>query len=93
MSVYIVTWNLNGERAYGAARTAFLNHLAKYENCADSSLETVRFVSTTQTAQQVSDYLRQKMDDNDRLFVSKVKAGERAGWLEKDVWTWIEERE
>ena len=74
MAVFVVTWNLNKERAnYAAARLAFITHLEKYDNVADSGLESVRFISTTQSAQQVSDNLRQKMDDNDRILVSKLR--------------------
>lgn len=72
MAVYVVTWNLNKEgAAYQQARTAFLNHLAKYDNTRDSQLETVRWISTNDSAQQVSDYLRQKLDSNDRFFCVK----------------------
>lgn len=93
MAVYVVTWNLNKEgAAYNTARATFLKHLAKYDNTQDSGLETVRWISTNESAQQVSDYLRQKLDNNDRLFVSKVVSGAHAGWLEKSVWTWIDAR-
>lgn len=93
MSIYVVTWNLNKEGAeYQKARTAFLNHLANYDNTKDSQLETVRWISTTSTAQEVSAFLRQKLDDNDRLFVSKVVAGTHAGWVETSVWDWINAR-
>lgn len=90
MAVYVVTWNLNKEgAAYSTARTAFLKHLGKYDNTLDSSLETVRWISTNESADQVSDYLRQKLDDDDRLFVSKVVSGTHEGWLQNSVWTWI----
>jgi hypothetical protein len=90
MAVYVITWNLNKEgAAYNAARTAFLKHLAQYDNTQDSGLDTVRWIATNESAQQVSDYLRQKLDDNDRLFVSKLVSGTYAGWLDKSVWTWI----
>lgn len=93
MAVYIVTWNLNKEgSAYTQARDAFLRHLGKYQNVKDSSLETVRFISTAETASQISGYLRQRLDGNDRLFVSKLNASEHDGWLAQDVWTWIKAR-
>ena len=93
MAVYVVTWNLNKEgTAYQQARTAFLNHLAKYDNTKDSQLERVRWVCTTGTASEVSDYLRQKLDSNDRLFVSKVNSDAKSGWLDKAVWDWINQR-
>lgn len=93
MAVYLVTWNLNKEgAAYNAARAAFIKQLETYPNCADGGLETVRFIQTDQTAQTVNDFLRQKMDANDRLFVTKLVAGQRAGWLEQDTWNWLEAR-
>jgi hypothetical protein len=93
MSVYVVTWNLNKEgAAYQQARTTFLNQLGAYENTKDSGLETVRWISTNQTADQVSAHLRQKLDDNDRLFVSKVSSGSHQGWLSKTTWDWINSR-
>ena len=93
MAVYVVTWNLNKEKSnYSQARSAFIQHLEQLDNIGDSGLESVRWVSTTSTAAALSDYLRQKLDQNDRLFVSKVNAGERSGWLVQAVWKWIEAR-
>ena len=93
MSVYVVTWNLNKEgAAYQQARTTFLNHLGKYDNTKESSLETVRWISTNETADQIDAYLRQRLDDDDRLFVSKLNSGSHQGWLSKDVWDWIDAR-
>lgn len=93
MAVYVVTWNLNKEgAAYDTARATFLKHLGKYDNTQDAGLETARWISTSETARQVSDYLRQKLDANDRLFVSLVSSGTHSGWLETSVWTWIDAR-
>jgi hypothetical protein len=93
MSIYVVTWNLNKERSnYDAARREFIAHLERMENIADSGLESVRFISTSSTASDVDVYLREKLDKNDRLFVSKVNRGENAGWLAKNVWDWINAR-
>jgi len=94
MSVYIVTWNLNKERTnYAQARKDFIAHLDNnYQNISDPGLESVRFLSTTNTATQISDKLREKLDANDRLFVSKLNSGNHAGWLRKSVWDWINQR-
>lgn len=93
MSVYIITWNLNKERSnYEQARKDLLKQFDNYENIGDPGLETVRFVSTTQSADQVSGFLRQKMDSNDRVFVSKLRIGEHQGWLTQNVWDWINKR-
>lgn len=93
MAVYVVTWNLNKEgSAYTQARDVFLRHLAKYQNTKDTGLETVRFISTAESAKQIDEYLRQKLDTNDRLFVSKLNSGEYQGWLDTSVWEWISAR-
>lgn len=93
MAVYIITWNLNKERQnYDAARREFLQQLERYDNTKDSGLESVRWVSTTATAEKVMEDLRSKLDNNDRLFVSKLVQGNHQGWLNKQVWEWINAR-
>lgn len=93
MSVYMVTWNLNKEHAnYTAARTAFIKQLDSYSNKADSGLESVRFLQTDQTADQVSNFLCQNLDSNDRLLVSKMNVGQNQGWLLNETWEWINSR-
>lgn len=93
MAVYLVTWDLNSEKPnYAEARKQFIAHLERYENTKDSGLDSVRFVSTNWTAEQVSTDLRKKLDDNDRIIVTKLVSGNYSGWLSKDVWTWIDTR-
>lgn len=93
MSVYVVTWDLNKEKSnYSQARAAFIKHLETIENTKDSGLDSVRFISTTSSASEIQAYLIQKLDKNDRLFVSKLNSGERDGWLSKSVWDWINAR-
>jgi hypothetical protein len=93
MSVYIVTWNLNKERSnYPAARSAFIELVENYPMKADTGLESVRFIESSQSADQISNYLRQALDDNDRLLVSKMNSGQHQGWLSKDTWDWINAR-
>lgn len=93
MSVYVVTWNLNKEKPnYSRAREAFVAQVNTFENVADSGLETVRFLSTSWSAHQISDDLRTKLDSNDRLFVSKLSSSTHQGWLDKATWDWINAR-
>lgn len=94
MAVYVVTWDLNGEKPnYDSARAAFVRHLEKYDNISDRGLDSVRFVSSTDDATTIRDFLRQKLDDTDRIFISKLRRGERDGWLSKNVWDWIRAHE
>lgn len=93
MSVYVITWNLNKERQnYDTARLAFIQHLERYDNTKDSGLESVRWISTSSTAEQVQNDLQTKLDGNDRLFVCKLTSGNHQGWLSKQVWEWINAR-
>jgi hypothetical protein len=93
MSVYVVTWDLNKEKAnYAQARDAFLVHLDALENKSDRGLDSVCFVSTALSADQISTHLQGKLDNNDRLIVVKMASGSHQGWLAKDVWDWIRTR-
>ncbi|WP_426181094.1 hypothetical protein [Pseudomonas sp. TWRC1-2] len=95
MSVFMVTWSLNkehGSYAYNQARAALIEHLDRYQNVTDHGLESVRWVSSSATAEQVCVDLRSRLDPNDRLFVTQVIAGAHQGWLDKAVWDWINAR-
>ncbi|GLH50591.1 hypothetical protein [Pseudomonas lactis] len=93
MSVFLVTWNLNNERAgYAQARKAFIDHLERYPNVKDAGLESVRWISSEATPEQIFEDLRIKIDANDRLFVTKLHRGFHQGWLQQNVWDWINAR-
>ncbi len=90
MSVYLVTWELNKEKPnYATARAQLLSRLNDYDGVKDQGLDTVRFVSTNWSADEVSADLRKKMDNNDRLMVTKLIVGNHQGWLSQEVWDWI----
>lgn len=93
MAVYLVTWDLNKEKLnYAEARKQFIAHLERYENIKDPGLDSVRFVSTNLSAEQLSEALRTKLDDNDRIIVTRLVSGSHYGWLHKTVWDWISAR-
>lgn len=93
MSVFLVTWDLNRENAnYAQARATFVKHLEAYENTRDQGLDSVRFISTSSNANQVDAYLRQKLDANDRLVVTRLVSGDHQGWLNPTVWEWVNRR-
>lgn len=93
MSVYFVTWNINRDKTnYASARAAFLKVVDTYQNRQDGGLETVRFLSTQESADTVSGKLRKALDDDDRLFVSRMTSGQHQGWLDKETWSWINAR-
>lgn len=91
MSIYLVTWDLNNEKAnYNTARAQFIARLDDYESIKDPGLDSVRFVSTNWSADEVSIDLRKKLDDNDKIIVVKLTNGNHQGWLSKKVWEWID---
>lgn len=93
MAVFLVTWDLNREKSnYSIAREEFLSHLNRYENKKDSGLDSVRFISTTWTVDQVYRDLALKLDNNDRIIVTKIIGGYYTGWLDKDVGDWINKK-
>lgn len=93
MAVYLVTWDLNKERHnYEAARRLLIDRLDEYENIKDPGLDSVRFISTTWTADQVSNDLRSKLDTDDRIIVVQLINGNHQGWLSQNVWNWISDR-
>ncbi|WP_421933936.1 hypothetical protein [Phenylobacterium sp.] len=88
-----MTWDLNGEKPnYATARARFVGRLDQFENIKDPGLDSVRFVSTNWTANQISDDLRTYLDDNDKIVVTKLVSGNHQGWLAKNVWDWINAR-
>ncbi|MBB3890471.1 hypothetical protein GGQ61_001188 [Phenylobacterium haematophilum] len=93
MSVYLATWDLNKEKPeYAAARKRFIDRLNQYETIRDPGLDSVRYISTQLTAEQLSTDLRKYTDANDRIVVSKMVNGDFHGWLKEEVWAWIEAR-
>lgn len=51
-------------------------------------LQSTWLIYTDETATQLTDRLRAKMDNNDYVLVIRV-CDDRDGWLPKDAWEWI----
>jgi hypothetical protein len=93
MSVYLVTWDLNKEKPnYAQARNAFIAHIGRYEHIKDVGLDSVWFISTKWTADQIDADLRTRLDNNDRLIVTLLQRGGHQGWLSQATWDWINSR-
>lgn len=92
MAVYVVTWNLNREGNYDAKRAAFLKHLERHDNVADADLESVRWISTGLSADELCTDLRQRLDNNDGIFLARITTGSHQGFLAKSTWAWINQR-
>lgn len=94
MAVYLVTWDLNKEgRAYAETSAKLHARLDTLTTIKDVDLDSVRFVSTEKSAQELYNYIEQGvLDANDKIVVSRMRSGEYHGFLAKDVWPWIAER-
>ncbi|HNP66281.1 MAG TPA: hypothetical protein PKH16_00115 [Aequorivita sp.] len=87
--VYLITYDLNkGGQDY----QTLYNLLEKYEYIRDPGLDSVWFISTSQSANQLSNNIQSVLDKNDRHVVTRMNAGEHQGWLNEDVWKWITDR-
>lgn len=97
MSVYLVTWDLNKEgSAYTQARSNLMSAINDYDNNYNSSLDSVRFVATEDTADEVYKDLMSlgKLDSNDTIVVTKMERSTALsqGNLGKNLWSWINAR-
>src|SRR5258708_1431241 len=93
MAVFLVTWDLNKQRAnYDQARQALIKHLERYSHVKDQGLDSVWFLDSAANADAVSADIRTKMTDMDRLMVTQIKFGEHQGWLDEAIWKWINAR-
>jgi hypothetical protein len=99
MAVYIVTWNLNKEgAAYSRARANLIAAIDALENTYSPSLESVRFISTTKTANELYTHLceKGKLDGNDMIVAVRMHGkGNNSyndGNLGQGLWDWINAR-
>ena len=47
---------------------------------------------SSKTVESMYDFLRQHIDDNDSLFISRIDSTEHQGWMPKNFWNWFKER-
>lgn len=93
MAVYLVTWDLNREKQnYAQARATLIARLRQYDHTQDPGLDSVWFLNSPGTANEVEADIRLRLDNNDRLFVTRLVQGQCAGWLATSVWEWINAR-
>ena len=86
----MITYDLNKVKDYAKLYRA-IGALGQTKR--DNNLDSVWFVSTPYTPNQVTNFLRNHTDDDDRYFVCKINPGESAGWIQRDVWDWINTHE
>lgn len=86
----MLTYDLNKVKDY-ARLYAAISGLGETKR--DPNLDSVWFIAGNYTPNQVSEHIRTATDSDDTHFVCRIRSSERAGWMSKEVWTWIQERE
>lgn len=95
MTVYVVTWNINGEpeRRYDEVRAALIAKLDEYDSIRDESLESVCFLATDIDVDTVYADISEPLDhDDDTMLITSMRAGEFAGRLEDKLVDWVQAR-
>jgi hypothetical protein len=93
MAVFLVTWDLNRAKPnYSQARVNFVQHLQQYEHVKDPGLDSVWFISSKSSVNDIDKFLRQRLDSDDRLIVTQLQQGTHQGWLSQSIWDWVNAR-
>jgi hypothetical protein len=94
MSVYLITWDLNKEGiAYQNVSARLHARLDTLETIKHKDLDSVRFVSTSDSAEKLYNYIASGiLDANDKIIVSRMRGGENWGVISQEVWSWISAR-
>lgn len=87
--VYLITYDLNKpDKRY----QDLYNILEQYDYIRDNGLDSVWFISTIDTPDQISQKILTALDNNDRLFITKLYRANYQGWMDKEIWDWINSR-
>lgn len=88
--VLMITYDLNKVKDYQRLYSA-IGRLGETKR--DPNLDSVWFVSSVYTPSQASQLIRQATDGDDTHLVTVIRQGERDGWMNKEVWGWIQDHE
>jgi len=87
--VIMVSYDINKAKDYLKIHKA-MGDLGK--SIREMGLDTVWFVHTNYSIEQIQTHLTQAVDKDDRVFISKINPNEYSGWLSKETWDWIKAR-
>jgi hypothetical protein len=91
--VYLITWDLNKEGYnYSITRERLLNLLSKYDRINDPGLDSVYFIHTYDSPNQIYNHLSLAFDKNDRLIITRLIKDTHQGLLDPKIWNWINAR-
>lgn len=84
MSVYAISYDLNRP---GQSYDALYQEIRSFGSTWHR-LDSTWLVSTTLSANQMSERMKKHTDGNDRFLIIKV-VNDYQGWLAKDAWDWL----
>jgi hypothetical protein len=87
--IHLITYDLNKAKDYTTLYRA-IGSLG--EAVRDPDLDSVWFLYTNLSAQQVSDHLLNYIDKDDRIIVTKLRQTEYGGWMMNTLWPWLQAR-
>ncbi|MDQ3913921.1 MAG: hypothetical protein M3323_01130 [Actinomycetota bacterium] len=85
--VLLISYDLNG-RERPSSYTAVADRIKQKAADWRKPLYSQWFVETTQGPQQWSDWLTPVIDNNDRLFIVRIRTPYQ-GWLSQADWDWL----
>lgn len=87
--VYLITWNINkAGNLYAQQRAKFLSGFNGLDWIHEANLDTVAFLNTTSSANEIYNHLKRNLDDNDRLYITQVGKNHE-GYLNTPVANWL----
>lgn len=87
MPVYLITYDLKTPGQDYTALYKAIKSIGDYRH----DLESVWFVDTTLSAENIQRAIKPVMDPNDTMFITKVTSG-YFGHADKDLWSWLKSK-
>lgn len=83
--IYIISYDLKNP---GQDYTSLYEAI---KSCGDwqHPLESMWFLSTNSSADNIYNIIKPCLDNNDLLFISELNVKNRQGWMAKSCWDWI----
>lgn len=90
MKIYLVTYDLlKPGKDYNKLYSAIKSYSGYYLHILESTWLIAIPDGTYINADNITNTLRQNMDNSDRLMVTLITPNDTQGWLGKNVWDWL----
>lgn len=91
MKTYIITYDLK-ESNNGYNYMLFYDAIKSLKNW-EHFCEAAWFVKSNLTANEIFNILKPTLDNNSLLFVTEINIDNKAGWIHKNIWPWLNNNE